>query len=751
MSLFDNIYEIYRSQSVFRKYKPVLDAALKWGERYRFNSFHKLQSASNRLQGKIRDNPSRIGDFLPEALAVFAEMANLSFGFTLNKTQLFAAILLWEGKIVELKTGEGKTLVAALTAYIQSLTGKGIHIITTNDYLARRDREWMGTVFNRLEIPCGLVIQSTDRSLRKAEYKKPITYVANQEVAFDYLRDNMVMRPEDKVLSGFPFAVIDEVDSILIDEARTPFIISRKATLGKLGPLTEIFRVIDNLVFNEDYEIDLRYRAVNLTDAGTEKVIRLLGRDIFAETDLDVLRQLWFALYAKVFLQKDKDFIVKNGRVILVDEFTGHEMPDRRLLEGLEQIIEAKCGVPLEEETAIAASITYGSFFKMYEKVAGMSGTVVAAREEFAKLYGLEALEIAPPHKLQRQDLPTLFFRRETEKFNFAISEIKRLHGEGIPILAVGRSVAQVKRVSELLDKENVGHQLLHAEVTEKEAFIVENAGKRGAVTVATNMAGRGTDIILEKEIKEKSGLVVFGLEPNLSRRVDDQLRGRSGRQGGPGRTRFFASLEDEVFQMYPERKFWQYAERIKWRPEGVSLRRLGKFLEAAQDAAERISAEIRGMSFRFEAVVNKQQNFIYNFRDNVLTSSRLLYDLIREIKNILELKPSHWTEEKNTEDIHRAVEGKLEKIGEKLLKLKNGELEEVRTEILTLVDQQWENHLAEIHELEDEIFLKGLSSEDPSVLFIKEADTAFHHMRLDFTQKAADILIAKTAALSDN
>lgn len=488
-----DFFNKYQGRYTERRYKSALKFISRWKDYYRYSYSPeelpaKLFLESVKLKEFLNDNPDSADELLPKVFAVFSETTRLFFGYAPNRVQLLGAILLWKGRAVEMKSGEGKTLTAALTAYLQGLTGRGMHVVTTNDYLAERDREWMNSLFSQLGVSCGVVTQNTAPETRKAEYRKDITYVSNQEIGFDYLRDNLVALENDKVLRGFPFAIIDEIDSILIDEARTPLIISRPSVFNSPINLPEIIKIIPRLTPNRDYEIDPRFKMANFTDEGAANVVTLMGRDIFKEGDFLTIQELRYVLYVLSFLKKDKDYITLGDKIILIDEFTGHPMWNRRLLNGLQQILEATNGVPMREEDRIAATITYRNLFRMYEKISGMSGTVVSAKEEFLKLYNLEAVALEPHKPVKRIDLPVLFFRTEPEKFDFIIRSISEVHANNDPILVVGRSIAQAEQFSRLLKNQGLEHQLLHAKLIENEFGVVQNAGKRGAITVATNM-----------------------------------------------------------------------------------------------------------------------------------------------------------------------------------------------------------------------------------------------------------------------
>ncbi len=772
-------YNRYKNRSIERKYKSAFKQINRWINYYRvsFPGSPERLATELFLEGAkfkelLQKNPRLANKFLPKIFAIFSETSRLYFGYAPNRTQLLGAILLWHGKAVEMKSGEGKTLTAAMVAYLQGLTGQGMHIVTTNDYLAERDKEWMSILYNRLGVSCGAVMQTTAKEIRKNEYAKDITYVSNQEIGFDYLRDNLAIKKEDRVLRGFPFAIVDEIDSILIDEARMPLIISRPVASSNLETLPNILRIVPQLKVNRDYEIDYRFKTVNFTDEGVASVVKMLGRDIFSELDLSAIGQLRYALFASSFLKNDRDFIIDGGKIVLVDEFTGHRMADRRLLNGLQQIVEATSGVPVREEDSIAATITYRDLFNMYEKIAGMSGTVMLAKEEFSDLYNLDAQALMPNRPVKRVDMPVLFFKTEREKFDFIISSILETHASNDPILIVGRSVAQAEHFSDLIKNYGLSHQLLNAKFSESEFEIVKNAGNPGAVTVATNMAGRGMDILLSERQKETNGLIVYSLEPNLSKRIDDQLRGRSGRQGNAGKSLSFASLEDEIFQVYADDNFWDYAEKINWNERGVADKKLEKFLGISQDIADAIAAEMRGKSVQIETVLNNYGKIVSKLRDEMLSSENCAICAANHIGDIF----NEFSKELNNRNIFsmRAEVIKMLKddavwnynasgysfnLMKTLLRFIFGvksesDALEIRTasasyaecerrikeQILALSDNLWENYLEDADDLQDRIFIEA-AAERPFDRFAKESSEIFHDMRRKFARLALRIL----------
>ncbi|MBI4132893.1 MAG: hypothetical protein HY473_02305 [Candidatus Sungbacteria bacterium] len=714
-----------------------------------------------------------IGKRRPEAkdaVAAFA-LASLAvkriLGFFPNATQLAAAILLAEGNIIEMRSGEGKTVVALLAAYWQTLQRRHVDIATTNDYLAERDHHALGLAYGFLGVSAGLVTSRTPRPTRRAEYAKHVTYVANQELGFDYLRDYLATSTADQISGTHDFAIIDEIDSILIDEARTSLIITEPTRMDRQPRrpeperMREILDIVRELAENTDYTVDYRWRTVALTDQGIGKVVAKLGEDLYTAKDLETMRALWYALYVRVFIRPDKDFIVENNKVILVDEFTGHAMPDRVLFQGLQEAVEMQAGVKPSGEFAINAAITYRNFFKLYRGIAGMTGTADEAREEFYNLYGLRVVPFHPHQGLLRHDLPTLFFRTAEEKFSAMVREAERARREAAPLLIVGRSIAAAKNASQLLTQHSIPHQLLHAAVSRAESTIIEEAGKPGVITVATNMAGRGADIIINESVRSRSGLRVLGLEHNLSRRVDEQLRGRSGRQGVFGETQMLSSLEDELLQAYADNEFWDYAEALAWKPEGVSAPELARGVLRAQDAAEVIASEQRLSLLRFDSVIDNRRNATYALRARILQAPSYQAEVLREVRRILFQERDSAMDRDDLKKLFRWEE-LSPKIREGLLRFFAGKdpdeipigdnasrpeshtaYNEVKGKILSRLDQSWQRYLESVEWLEDWISLTSVAHEDPYVKFTATADRMFHDMRREFAVSALKLIFA--------
>lgn len=711
-----------------------------------------LNRESIKLSEKIRQGSPDEGTAMVEALALASVAVKRLLGFVPHETQLAGAILLAEGKVVELRAGEGKTAAAMIAAFWLALNGRHVDIATTNDYLADRDYRSMGVVFGVLGISAGLIVSSTDRKLRRSQYEKDVTYVSNQELGFDYLNDNLVYDPADQVNVRFDAVIIDEADSILIDEARTSLIIAQsdsKKREREFPHIRKFLGIVDALSENADYRVDYRQESVAFTDEGIAKITRMVGEEIFSEDSFSYMRALWYALYASVFLKPDRDYIVRDGKIVLVDAFTGHPLPDRKLLNGLHQAVQAKAGVPETPEDDIIGAITYGNLFKRFRTVAGMTGTAYDAREEFFDLYNLAVVTLPSHHEPQRQDLPTRFFINDADKFESVANIAKKVLERNTPLLIVGTAIATAKKCGTILSERRIPHQLLSADITEREAAVIERAGHPGVITVATNMAGRGADIILDESQRYNYGLEVIGLERNLSFRIDHQLRGRAGRQGQFGRTQFLASLEDELFQVYADAAFWDYAETLAWDSGGLIDARLERETAAAQETAEAFAAESRKWLARFDAVLDEHRATFYEMRGTLLNAAAPIETLFSFARKILfqeelssvgdeELKRlMRWERLPPSfrEILRQGLWGKWN--GEAaLFKRENPRYAECRQKSLALFDECWKQYLDSVAWLEDWVSLTATGEEDPYRYFIQIADKMFHDMRKDFALK---------------
>jgi preprotein translocase subunit SecA len=578
-----------------------------------------------------------LDDLLPEAYAVVREAAKRVLGMRHFYVQLVGGIVLHRGDIAEMKTGEGKTLVATLPAYLNALTGKGVHVVTVNDYLARRDREWMGQVFEFLGMTVGLNENGMTPEEKRAAYQADITFGTNNEFGFDYLRDNMVLYPEQIVQRELHFAIVDEVDSILIDEARTPLIIS-----GQANKATDLYYKADQLVRRlkpgDDYTIDEKTRTVTLTESGVDKAESFLGIDnLYDARNITINHHVQQALKAHVLMKRDRDYVVNEDGVVIVDEFTGRLMHGRRYSDGLHQAIEAKEGLQVQRESMTLATITLQNYFRLYQKLAGMTGTAKTEEEEFRKIYGMSVVQI-PTHKpMIRKDLSDVLYRTEDAKFRAVVEEIVRRHAKGQPVLVGTVSIDKSEKLSRMLKKRGIPHQVLNAKNHAKEAEIIAQAGQRGAVTIATNMAGRGTDIVLGQGVAELGGLHVIGTERHESRRIDNQLRGRSGRQGDPGSSQFFLSLEDDLLRRFaPEwLREWMKNQMVDDTP--IEGKRFSRSIESAQKKVEGINFDTRRWVLQYDDVLNQQREIIYKQRRQVLLSDNLRYIVLDMAKDLIQ------------------------------------------------------------------------------------------------------------------
>ena len=558
------------------------------------------------------ENGETLELLLPEAFAVVREASLRTTGMRHFDVQLLGGVTLHEGKIAEMKTGEGKTLVATLPVYLNALEGKGVHLVTVNDYLARRDSEWMGQIYRFLGLSVGLIAHGLDFAERKAAYAADITYGTNNEFGFDYLRDNMVIYAEQMVQRPLHYAIVDEVDSILIDEARTPLIIS-----GPGEKSTDLYyvlaKVVPKLREGEDYTIDEKLHTVAPTEAGIAKAERALNvKNLYENENMELSHHFNQALRAHALMHRDKDYVVKDGEVIIVDEFTGRLMFGRRYSDGLHQAIEAKEGVKIERESQTLATITFQNYFRMYKKLAGMTGTAKTEEQEFRKIYGLDVVVIPTHRAMVRTDFPDVIYKTKRAKYKAAVSEIVELYAKGQPVLVGTTSIAQSEALSDMLKRQGVVHNVLNAKFHEMEAQIISQAGQRGAVTIATNMAGRGTDIVLGEGVPELGGLHIIGTERHESRRIDNQLRGRSGRQGDPGSSRFYLSLEDDLMRLFGADNISSLMDKLGMEEdEPIEHALITRSIEQAQKKVEAHHFNTRKHVLEYDDVMNQQREVI--------------------------------------------------------------------------------------------------------------------------------------------
>jgi preprotein translocase subunit SecA len=800
------------------------------------------------LRGKTDDFRKRysagesLDSILPEAFAVCREGGKRALGMRHFDVQLIGGMVLNSGKIAEMKTGEGKTLVATLAAYLNGLTGKGVHVVTVNDYLAKRDSEWMGRLYTFLGLSVGVIVHGLDDDERRAAYAADITYGTNNEFGFDYLRDNMKFALEDYVQRPFHFAIVDEVDSILIDEARTPLIIS-----GPTEDSTDKYYIIDRIIpqlkkgevvdveantlsgkrkqYTGDFTIDEKAKSATLTEEGVLRVEKLLKIDnLYDPRNMVVLHHVNQALRAHAMYKRDVDYVVKDGEVMIVDEFTGRLMPGRRWSDGLHQAIEAKEGVVIENENQTLATITFQNYFRMYEKLSGMTGTADTEAEEFHKIYNLEVVVIPPNRPLLRPDFPDVVYKTEREKFAAVIREIKELHAKGQPVLVGTISIEKSEVLSELLRKEGVPHNVLNAKQHEKEAEIVAQAGRKGTVTIATNMAGRGTDILLggnpdamarqwrrenpeasddeytakleacralcqqeHDEVIKLGGLHILGTERHESRRIDNQLRGRSGRQGDPGSSSFYLSLEDDLLRIFGSERVAKIMDLLKIEEgEAITHGMISKAIENAQKKVEAHNFDIRKHLIDYDDVMNKQREVIYTQRKEILGGQDIrasFMDMLEEtIGDIvstyaIDKVPGHeWDWAGITETLYRTFainvdlpdqtiarltpENFNKVLKEQVLQLFSDKVGQFGDELmdhlikvimLQTIDQQWKDHLLSIDHLKEGIGLRGYGQKDPKQEYKKEAFNLFMAMilriRAEVVEKIFWVQLSREAA----
>ena len=707
-----------------------------------------------------------LDDILPEAFAVVREASKRVLGLRHFDVQLVGGCVLHRGKIAEMRTGEGKTLVATLPAYLNALTGKGVHIVTVNEYLAHRDSHEMGRVFNFLGLSVGLIIHGLDFPEIKAAYAADITYGTNNEFGFDYLRDNMVVSLDQMVQRPLNYAIVDEVDSILVDEARTPLIIS-----GPGEKSTDLYkvlaRVVAQLVEGEDYTVDEKLKTAAPTEVGIAKAEKMLGvANMYAgEASIDFSHQLMQALKAKAIMHRDRDYVVKDGEVIIVDEFTGRLMFGRRFSEGLHQAIEAKEGVKVERESQTLATITFQNYFRMYDKLSGMTGTAKTEEQEFQKIYGLDVIVIPTNKPNQRIDYPDVIYKTKNAKYKAAANEIEECHKTGRPVLVGTTSIVQSEELSGILKKRGIPHTVLNAKFHEKEAEIIAGAGQFGAVTIATNMAGRGTDIVLGEGVPALGGLHIVGTERHESRRIDNQLRGRCARQGDPGSTRFYLSLEDDLMRLFGSDNISSIMDKLGMEEdEPIEHSLVTKSIESAQKKVESRNFDMRKHVLEYDDVMNQQREVIYAQRKKILVENNLrenIMDMVTRVVDrtmVMYAPPEVYSEEwdlpaliayaeefyapPNTLTVEHLQTLSREELNEYLQKLAVDYYEQREESItpgimrelenlvmLKVVDSHWMQHLDAMDMLREGVGLRAYGQRDPLVEYKLEAYDMFQAM----------------------
>ena len=736
----------------------------------------KLTGYTNKFRERLA-NGETLDDILPEAFAVVREGSRRVLGMRHFDVQLIGGMCLHEGRIAEMRTGEGKTLVATLPVYLNALTGEGVHMVTVNDYLARRDSEDMGRLYRYLGLTVGLVVHDMDFPERKFAYSRDVTFGTNNEFGFDYLRDNMVIYPEQMVQRKLHYAIVDEVDSILIDEARTPLIIS-----GPGAKSTDMYAVmakaVSGLKEGIDYTVDEKQKTVAPADNTIPKVEKILGiNNLYAPENIELSHCFTAALRAKALMKRDRDYVVRNGEIIIVDEFTGRLMEGRRYSDGLHQAIEAKEGVKIQRESQTLATITFQNYFRMYDKLGGMTGTAKTEEDEFLKIYNLPVIVVPTNKPVIRKDYPDLIFKTKRAKYKAVGRAVTSLHAKGQPVLIGTTSITQSEELSAILKKNGIPHNVLNAKFHEKEAEIIAGAGQKGAVTIATNMAGRGTDIKLGEGVPELGGLFIIGTERHESRRIDNQLRGRAGRQGDPGASRFYLSLEDDLLRLFASDRISGIMDKLGMdEDEPIEHKLITNSIEHAQKKVEARNFDIRKHVLEYDDVMNQQREVMYGERRKILFGENLRENIMGMVKHIIraemdqyanaQLYPEEWQLDGLIEDAEKiyAPQGRLKK--EELAAMSRDELQECleklaeegyhnrellfgeenmreleKVVMLRVVDKKWMEHLDHMDMLRDGINLRAYGQRNPLVEYKIEALDMFEEMEADIQDQIASLM----------
>ena len=772
MGIIEKIFGTHSHNELKRIY-PIVDRIEALAPAMEALSDEELKGKTKEFKDRLNEGET-LDDILPEAYAVVREAAWRSIGMRHYRVQLIGGIILHQGRIAEMRTGEGKTLVSTLPAYLNALSGKGVHIVTVNDYLAKRDAEWMGKVHEFLGLTVGVILNGMDNKERRAAYDCDITYVTNNELGFDYLRDNMVIYKEQLVQRGLNFAIIDEVDSVLIDEARTPLIIS-----GQSGKSTKLYEACDilarqlergeasgefskmNAIMGEDIEetgdfiVNEKEKAINLTEDGVKKVEKFFHIENLADPEnLEIQHNIILALRAHNLMFKDQDYVVNaEGEVMIVDEFTGRIMPGRRYSDGLHQAIEAKEHVKVRRERKTLATITFQNLFNKFEKKSGMTGTALTEEKEFRDIYGMDVIEIPTNKPVQRKDLEDAVYKTKAEKYHAVVEEVKRAHATGQPVLVGTITIEVSELLSGMLKKEGIKHNVLNAKYHEQEAEIVADAGVHGAVTIATNMAGRGTDIKLDEDARAAGGLKIIGTERHESRRIDNQLRGRSGRQGDPGESRFYISLEDDLLRLFgSDRLMGAFNALGVADGEQLEHKMLSNAIETAQKKLETNNFGIRKNLLEYDQVMNEQREIIYGERRRVLDGESMrdtVYNMITEyVENITdrfaspEAAAEDWDVKGLELNLHKIIpmmelpsekecidmrqkelKHLLKERAVKAYEVKEAEFPEAeqireleRVVLLKVIDARWMDHIDDMDQLRQGIGLQAYGQRDPLV-----------------------------------
>ena len=796
MNIIQKIFGTH-SQNELKRVYPIADAVMALDEDMQKLSDEELKAKTKEFKERL-ENGETLDDILPEAYAVVREAASRVLGMKHYRVQIVGGIILHQGRIAEMRTGEGKTLVATLPSYLNALEGKGVHVVTVNDYLAKRDAEWMGQVHEFLGLTVGVVLNSMDNDERRAAYECDITYVTNNELGFDYLRDNMVIYKEQLVQRGLNYALIDEVDSVLIDEARTPLIIS-----GQSEKSTKLYEACDilarqlergeasgeftkmNAIMGEDIEetgdfiVNEKEKNINLTEDGVKKVEKFFHIENLADSEnLEIQHNIILALRAHNLMFRDKDYVVKDDEVLIVDEFTGRIMPGRRYSDGLHQAIEAKEHVKVKRESKTLATITFQNLFNKYAKKSGMTGTALTEEKEFREIYGMDVIEIPTNLPVQRKDLEDAVYKTQKEKFRAVCDAIEEAHAKHQPVLVGTITIDNSELLSGMLKRRGIKHNVLNAKFHELEAEIVAQAGVHDAVTIATNMAGRGTDIKLDDEARAAGGLKIIGTERHESRRIDNQLRGRSGRQGDPGESRFYISLEDDLMRLFGSEKLMNMFNALGVpENEQIEHKMLSNAIEKAQMKIENNNYGIRENLLKYDEVMNEQREVIYDERRRVLNGESMRTVIMKMITDIVEnavdmsISDEQGTEEWDLTELNtlllpiiplppvalkddqkdmkkNELKHMLKEAATKLYEAKEAEFPEAeqireieRVILLKVIDAKWMAHIDDMDQLREGIGLQAYGQRDPLVEYKMSGYEMFDSMTAAIREDTVRIL----------
>lgn len=773
MSVLDKLFRI--DQRAFKKIKKKAVKVLDYEEEMKKLSDEELKAKTQYFKDQIQNNGKTVDDILPEAFAVCREAAKRVIGQFPYPVQVFGATVLNEGDVAEMKTGEGKTLTATMAVYLNALEGKGVHVVTVNEYLASRDAEWMGQIYRFLGLTVGVNLREKDTAGKQEAYKCDITYTTNSELGFDYLRDNMATRPQDRVLRGLHFAIVDEADSILIDESRTPLIISGGSGITANSYVTAD-RFVKSLRKDKDFTYDIKKKSCTLTDKGVDKVEAAFGiENLYDPQYSDLVHRIHQALKANFTMQKDVEYMVSNDEILLIDSFTGRVLQGREYSDGLQQAIQAKEHVTIKPETITLATITYQNFFRLYDKLSGMTGTAKTEEEEFRKIYNMRVIQIPTNRPVQRIDDVDLVFGNSNARFKALVEEVKKRHATGQPILIGTASVEKSEIVDKLLTEAGLPHDVLNAKNHAREAAIIAEAGKKGAITIATNMAGRGTDIKIDDEVKMLGGLAVLGTERHESRRIDNQLRGRSGRQGDPGYSRFFVSLDDELMQRFGSDNLQRLFGKMGDEPLESSM--VTKAITTAQKKVEGQNFDTRKNLLDYDDVLRQQREIMYKQRDTILFSDSI-FDSIQKYferaaeglvsESIVEIDQEKVVDETkliklvepkylapgtiNPTDFHQIPADEatdfLATIMYKIyLKKRKGWSDDVanyveKTVTLQQVDKNWTKHIDTMSKLRESIYLRSYANSNPLQAYTNEGYDLFNKMALTISNEVVNNLL---------